>query len=429
MKPPRPLHQRDSEFGAATLVVVMALFILIGLLAAFGNRNLLFEQRMAGGTFRGATAVQVAESGLDWAIGMLNSDKSTTTCAPSSDAAAKRFSDRYLNTDPLSRQFTPYTVAKTIIGGPADCVRTAAGDWDCKCEELADAVARDRLPIADALQPSFAVSFYKSNRAGTLIATALACTSSAVKDCDRLSDAAVNRFSAAWASSIVGFVPAVKLPPSAPVTVAGRITTTDGNLSLHNSDTYTNGILAVSGDATYPAGLLDEKLESLPGTAPRSAVVTGDSTLAKGDLSRMFLGMPLERFKLHPRLRKISCKPDCVTEISTAVSKGASMIFVDGDLDLSTNLDVGSLNEPVLIVASGSINVTGSLRMYGMLFAGSQITWNAGSGYLIGNLVSGSDLTTTGDVDIAHSSSVSFQLKNQIGGFVRTSGGWYDSKY
>ena len=60
MKPRLPT-QREQQRGAATLVVVMVLFLIMALLAAYANRSLVFEQRIANGYYRASLAQEMAE--------------------------------------------------------------------------------------------------------------------------------------------------------------------------------------------------------------------------------------------------------------------------------------------------------------------------------------------------------------------------------
>jgi hypothetical protein len=409
---------------------VMSLFLLIGLLAAFGNRNLLFEQRMAGATFRSMLVKQMGDAALDWSIAQLNSDKLDSACAPSNTVSAKRFSDLYFDIDTNSRKIVAKERTLSDALGPTNCVRLSDGRWDCRCPAASDATARAAVSSADEIQPSFGVFLQTTQRPGTLVSSSYSCSSPNGNDCESTIKATVNRFNSGWQGSVLGFVPALRSPPTAALTAKGAIVATDGDLRLHNSDGLTNGILVVSGSASYPSSLTDSKLESIPGTPPRDAIVTGDSVLAAGDPFRLFIGMPSDRFKYHPKVRKPDCTPDCVSSIKTAVSFGASIIYVDGNLSIDSDVDLGTINDPVLIAASGTINISARLQMYGVLLSGGNIIWNAGAGgFLVGALISGADVTTTGPIDIAYSSGVNLIMKNKIGGFVLAPGGWHDHKY
>ncbi|MFO1226187.1 hypothetical protein [Roseateles sp.] len=423
---------RQREAGAATLVIVMALFILIGLLAAYGNRNLVFEQRMAGSTYRAAIGAEVAESAVDWTLSMLNADFSDTTCAPST--TARTFAERYIVVDKGSRRIslnpTPPPTPDSSLGmGAADCVKVSGGGWDCRCLEKNAAAARVPLGAAAEQQPSFIVSFSESRRPGTVLVNTTSCTSSVVQDCSSKENTLLAREAVGQRSAVVGFVPAVRTPPSAAITVKGRVQSTDGNLGIHNADPSTNGTLLVTGSSTAPSGLVEAKLESLPGTPPRSAIFSGDPSLANGDVFKMLVGMPISRFKYHPGVRRIACNPDCATALTTAVQKGASMLLIDGDLDISATTSLGTATRPVFLLVTGAINISADFAMYGMIHSEGNFTWNASggsAGYLVGAATSSGDFSATGNVDVAYSADVSEILRNKVGSFVRVSGGWYD---
>ncbi|MFX8047616.1 PilX N-terminal domain-containing pilus assembly protein, partial [Acinetobacter baumannii] len=81
--------------GAATLVVVMMLFLVMALLAAYANRGLLFEQRIASGFARAALAQEAAEGGVEWALALLNGPAIDENCQPKG-VGGQRFADKYL---------------------------------------------------------------------------------------------------------------------------------------------------------------------------------------------------------------------------------------------------------------------------------------------------------------------------------------------
>ena len=69
---PAPLPSRRTPRGVAALTVVMVLFFIMALVAAYTNRNLVFEQRISANSYRLARAADAAEAGLDWTVALLN---------------------------------------------------------------------------------------------------------------------------------------------------------------------------------------------------------------------------------------------------------------------------------------------------------------------------------------------------------------------
>ena len=59
----RRMTPAGTQRGAATLVIVMVLFLVMAMMAAFANRNLMFEQRIASNYYRAGLSHEVAEAG------------------------------------------------------------------------------------------------------------------------------------------------------------------------------------------------------------------------------------------------------------------------------------------------------------------------------------------------------------------------------
>ena len=75
---PSPAHPRGrTQRGAASLVVVMVLFFIITLVAAYTSRNLLFEQRTSANQYRSTLAFETAEAGIEWALARWELDLAT----------------------------------------------------------------------------------------------------------------------------------------------------------------------------------------------------------------------------------------------------------------------------------------------------------------------------------------------------------------
>lgn len=96
----RLCHHRQR--GVASLVVVAVLFLILSLVAAYTNRNLIFEQRTAGNLHRSTQAFEAAEAGVEWALTMLNAGRIDADCAPSASPADTSFRQRYLTIDAAS---------------------------------------------------------------------------------------------------------------------------------------------------------------------------------------------------------------------------------------------------------------------------------------------------------------------------------------
>jgi Tfp pilus assembly protein PilX len=416
--------------GAATLVAVMALFLVMALLAAYANRSLLFEQRIASSYFRASLAQEVAEAGAEWTLAQLNGTAADATCKPVA-TGGQRFADRYLTINAADRTISRAASDTRWI---ADCARDMTNDgWACRCP-AADAAHTSQTASAGAeLTPSFDVRFVATDRGGTVMLKVQGCTDSVADNCGAKMDViSKNQLAKTNLSVHLGLVSAVRNPPASALVVKGDLHSTGAGLGLHNSDARSGGLLATIG-GTW-AGMVDSRLESVPGTANSQVVVQSDAVLAApgttaADVFRMFMGTSVTRYPQHPALRKVTCAGDCTNALETAYNAGQRMLWVEGDLAISSNKVLGSLSDPVLIIANGDVALTGPFQLNGMLVAKGALNWtntSAMPSLVNGIVLVGAGMDTAGRMDIVYQQTVADQVRNRMGSYVRISGGWID---
>jgi len=422
----------SAQRGAATLVVVMVLFLVMALLAAYANRSLLFEQRMASSYYRASLSQEVAEAGVEWTLAQLNGTAMDATCTPVA-SGGERFADRYLTIDASNRSITARSNDRY---GIIDCARSAANQgWACRCAD-ASAAHTAQAPVAAAgFTPSFGVRFENGGRGGTLAVDVQACTDSVVDHCnlDITQRTAItnNQLSGLKLKVQLALVSAVRTPPASALTVRGDIRSTGAGLGLHNSDARSAGLLAMLG-GTW-TGKVDARLETVPGAATGPAVLQTDDALRAAvsgeDVFKMFMGASIGRYATHPALRTLACDGDCAEAIDTAYKAGQRMLWVEGDLTLSSNRTLATLADPVLIIATGKVTLGGPMQINGMLVAKGDLEWTNTAGMpstINGIVLVGGDVVSTGAVDIVYQQKVADQVRNRMGSYVRVPGGWID---
>ena len=157
-RPGRCSSGRAAPRGAATLVVVMVLFFIVALVAAYASRNLIFEQRTSANQYRATQAFEAAEAGLEWALTQLNGGRISAGCVPRVDPATAddSFRQRYLDIAPDSGLVT---ARSRPDGTPrqAACVFTGT-DWQCSCP--ADAAPALAAPVGAGPFPAFVLRFH-----------------------------------------------------------------------------------------------------------------------------------------------------------------------------------------------------------------------------------------------------------------------------
>lgn len=420
-------HQR----GAATLVVVMMLFLIMALLAAYANRGMLFEQRIANSYYRASVAQEMSEAALEWSVAMLNGGAIDQSCQPVA-TGGQRFVDRYLKFSAEDRGVKQNeAMGSDFTGIVADCVRSSEG-WDCQCPALRTRKAPEAINSTNIV-PSFGIYLgtLKLSRTGTVQVRGRGCTSSVVDDCESALDISKRYQGTSTQEALVALVSAVRSPPAAPLVAKGSVMASGtGGLGLHNTSANSAGLLVTAGGKL--TGLLESRLQSVPGTSASEAQIADDGQLndASADLFRMFMGATAERYRLHPALQVVTCAGDCAPALETAYKAGARMLWVEGPLTISSNKTLGTASDPLVVIADGDVTLAGAFQLTGMLVSRGNLDWTNTSG--LTSLVSGivlaeGDVRTQGRMDIHYQTDVVNQLRNRVGSFVRVPGSWKDS--
>ncbi|MFN3860120.1 MAG: hypothetical protein ACK4R2_01460 [Roseateles sp.] len=385
---------------------------------------MLVEQRTANSYYRRSMAEEMSEAGIEWAVAMLNSTAIDENCKPVS-TGGKRFVDRYLTFLPEDRGLRQNMPFQTPGVFAADCVRKADG-WSCRCLDYDKRTELKAVASTD-LVPSFAVSLEPRTKGGLLGVVSHGCSSSNIDPC-WLPEYSVTLYQASsMQEGLLALVSAVRSPPAAPLVAKGSITASGGGLGLHNTDPGSAGLLVLAGGKL--SGLVDERLQSVPGTPPSQAKVQDDPQLSKTDADafRMFMGAKASRYVLHPSLRKVTCAGDCAEALQAAYQAGMRIIWVDGPLTISSNRVIGAVTDPVVIIADGDLTLSGPFQVSGMLVSRGNVSWSNSSGMtslVNGIVLAEGNVQTDGTMDIVYDTKVVNQLRNRIGSFVRVPGGW-----
>ena len=419
---------RRTQDGAATLVVVMMLFLIMALLAAYANRGLMFEQRLSGSYFRASLSQEVAEAGVEWTLAQLNGPAVDDACKPVAEGG-RRFVDRYLQVDAADRRIS---AIGGVQGIATDCTRDLGiQGWTCRCPAPNTRTAPSAVSGTDVV-PSFGVALVAANRPGTLHVKARGCNDSVIDRCVGSTSMSAGLLARSDLDALVGLVSAVRTPPAAPLVVKGNLDMAGTGLGLHNTDPRSAGLLLVTGGVW--SGLNDSLLESVPGTSPAQARVANEATLTAldADVFKMFMGIKATRYVNHPALRKVDCVGDCTDKLEAAYKAGQRMLWVEGPMSISSNKTLGSLSDPVLIIATGAVTLTGPFQLNGMLVSRGNLVWT--NTVALPSLISGivlveGNMQTNGRMDILYQQTVADQLRNRMGSYVRVPGGWIDTEF
>lgn len=436
-----PKRHRQTQ-GLIAVPVVLILFLITGILFFYVNRDLIAEQRTSASQYRSTQAFEVAEAGMEWALTYLSWQQFIdTSCKPTT--ATKTFKQKYLTEGTL----VPVYAGKQVAG----CSMAADGAMTCSCPTAA------LTTLAGAgTNPYFTVEFEAIAGAdvppGTVAVVVRGCTPSSSDGLDPrcLKDGTGTSDAAAEIHAIFGIASALGGQPSSTITSKGAVTMKGAGsaVGIYNSDASVSGITIDSGGTVDPT---NAKLVTVPGSDPKSSYIQNDPALSSITGDQMFqnyFNMTKADKKLNAYV--IDCvtvytsKSTCQNALETAVTNGKQDIWVEGDVEMKGNTNIGNSTAgsefPVNLIVTGNASFGAGTTFYGFLYVMGQNTtcggvtpcWDfqgGGNGLIRGSgATEGSFNTTNGTPDFYYDSTALKLLNQGTGTFVRIPGSWIDYK-
>ncbi len=464
MKPRAAAHRSAApQRGVATLAVVMVLFFIVSLMAAYTSRNLIFEQRTSANQYRGTMAFEAADAGIDWTLALLNGGVIGDDCGA---GGSKSFAQRYLAIS-----------AGGLVTHPArggnwpTCVFNGT-DWsECRCPD--DAALDPSSPGGTGPFPAFRAFIAPPGptgmpatpenqllgRSGLVWLQTTGCTRLAVAagdTClDYLPQGDVGE-GVARVFTLLALRSGLAVPPSAPVTARLSVEPAAGvpPLRVINTDAQSGGLTVMSGAPTldtsrFQAQTLagtpgelslladDQRLKALSNTAPPTAPPAPPALTAGERMFAATFGMKRETYREQPGLR-LCASPCSTAAINTLLSEHPDrVIWVDGDLTLDAT-PVGTPAAPVLLVMDGAtLTLDPGAQVHGFVYltgggaAESVVALGAGAARIDGALVAEGGLRTTAvssasDLTVAYDAAALNLLRTRYGSWVKVPGSWRD---
>ncbi len=442
--------QRPGQ-GVAALTVVMVLFFVMALVAAYTNRNLIFEQRISANSYRAERALNAADAAVDWTLALLNGGRIDNRCQASTNLADKDFRRRYLidTNDPVNGDggYTPVAGLFPACLHPTGLLSPAPQPLTCICPDAQAPVPAMPLP-ADGIASGFRVWFQPPGntaygiRPGTLVFVTRGCASPGSGN------------SACFAQN-------TNTPPSVDA-AAGVIATVGLMRALpwpqQTTAAVTAALIAGGTVTANPAGVI---AENAPGPAVRSGgAITGvvatpaaspaDTTLLKLSTAandvwfKTLFGMEKASYQRQPATIVLDCRTGCTsTDLnSTLAGFPRNPIWVNGNLtiDASTIPPLGGVppaQDPLLLIVNGLLTVSANAPIVGFVYATSIVlTAAAGSApttppsppLLMGAMVSETQFsaatTAALPATLQYDANVLNFISLRYGSFVKVPGGW-----
>jgi hypothetical protein len=435
---------RAPARGMAALTVVMVLFFIMALVAAYANRNLIFEQRVAANSYRAERALVAIDSGAEWAITLLNSGRIDMACRPSSSAGDLPLRER-LVTRGVDGRYDPITVNNS---DPlfASCVNRGAA-LTCVCPTAADP---DPVPHAVKNWPlngggtAFRVNLFKvpvpqPQPQGGVVMVVQGCGSPGTGNTSCGSDAAVPEVDGSGSARVyLGLVQALPQVPVSTLTVGQDADASAVVLKVGNADGAT-GLTVHAGRNITPGG---GSVLAGPAGTPGDGRLDNDSTLfnlrptvanrftAADTFFRATFGMDAPTYRRQPAVARIACATGCTgTDLQAGLARYPGMtLWFDGDLRVDSapaSGTLGSATHPVMVIATGQLSVEVAVDITGFLYA-RDMRWTgaAGTAVLRGAAMVVNDFTADVPATLVYDADALKTIQLYYGSFVRVPGGW-----
>lgn len=406
----RPRARAQRGLGAVALVAVLLLGAHLALLASHGAQ--FVEQRAGAARLQQVQAREAAESGLAWALAMLNDPRPVDArCAPPGPGLRS-----------LRARWLAGTAAEQAALQPA-CERAAAR-WHCDCPD--GGAGRPAAPQDGLLHPAFGLTLAPGDTPSQWRLRAEGCAGRGpgCGDPGGREPEARHRI-----EIVLARAGSTLRPPEAALTAVADVRL-EGSVLLARTDPAGAGAAVRSGgriDRIAPAQTLGP-----PGTPAEALCQAGDPRLAQGGapaLWRELLGLPPQGADL-PGWERIDCAGLCDAQaVAARIAQGSQALWLDGDLDLGGR-DWGRADQPVLLAVSGRLLARESFRADGLLIGAQVDLAPAGAGAtparLRGALVSLGAARLAGALELRHDRLLLARLAPLGGALVMVPGSWFD---
>jgi hypothetical protein len=361
------------------------------------------------------------------------------------------FRARYLTIDNTTGSVTPTTSwADGVTAERPSCVKNGAG-WNCSCPTGVSPTPA--VPGGGGIHPAFRVCFERVPadplvplgpvQPGAVRIVSTGGTRFVDQPCTQRGEGTAGE-AAATVSVVVALASALPTPPGAGLTVRGNLNVTNPmrllpspvpSRQVIDTNWMPNGWLAQVGVAP---NLALARPENVHGT-PIAALVAVDPALGSLTAGQMFtslFNMDPAVYKKQPATLVLNdCAAACSAKLLAAwQSNPGRILWVEGgETTIEADLNLGSADNPVLIVAEGNIKLNAaSVNIFGLLYSRAA-TWDSSGPNAVdvqGAAVAEGNFTGSGigggSPWVQYDADVLNRLKLGTGSFVRVPGSWRD---
>lgn len=424
--------RRQGQRGAATLLVTMVLLFSTSIIMLYLNRSILFEQKTSANQMRSTSALEMAEAGMEWATGMLNTPYDINTSCGLLNTTNISFRRKYVQTQWGTGTATATDVAPATTTYPG--CKVNGNVLTCGCPDV-PASGSATASLGTAVLPGFTVAFSTTGDPEAVKIVATGCTAQA-GTCTP--GTAGNSDATATVSAILKLRPLLRAAPASPLTCGGECNLS-GSYNVINRDVATGGIMVNAGSGiTQGSGTA---YTSIPGQPIENALVSTDSSLAAlastdttcsgSAMFSAYFGSTIEKYAASPLTKTIpGCNSNsvCGPAVDQAYKDGwRSFYFPDGFARNNSSGSLGTVSDPVTLVSNTGFDVTGVIDIYGMVFSNKAfIDAGTGSAKIHGAMVTCSDYKNNGNGTLEYDADVLKGVRRSTGALTRVPGSWTD---
>lgn len=433
---------RPYQRGAATLVVVMVLFFVMSLVAAYASRNIIFEQRTSANLYTATSTFEAADAGMQWALGLLNGGRINDDCQKpaaatvlASPSSYPSFRQRYLQTDAITGNITIQPGVRNGPMWPSCWFNAASNAWVCHCPGDPAAPGTVASTPTANIAPAFSVRFVQLNdstpptRPGSVRIEVMGCLKF---------DPACLTFPAAHASECRGTVcatlalsPGVKSAPVAALTARNSIAVTGMGLTAALPSAGMAGYAAVSGGSISGVNSVGAPGSIITGGPPilQNAAALSDPLFWPARMFAAVFGSWPSTYLEQPGSVRIDCSATCSTnDILSAVALNPGLVIVAaGDVALNGGADIGSAADPVAMVVTGDLSFNAATNIFGLVYV-KKANWvtSGANGNVTGGVVAEGQISGNGSFSAIYDPPILNALGRVAGSYVVIPGSWKD---
>jgi len=411
----------------------MVLLFSTSIIMLYLNRSLLFEQKTSANQMRSTSALEVAEAGMEWATGMLDTPYDIDVNCTFLTTTNISFRRKYVQTNWGNGTATATDVAPATTTYPGCKINGTT--LTCGCPAV-PASGSATASLGTAVLPGFTVAFSMTADPEAVRVIATGCTAQA-GTCTPASTG--NSDATATVSAILKLRPLVRAAPASPLT-CGASCTVGGSYNIVNQDVTTGGILINAGGAISSGN--GTAYTSIPGQPSANALVGSDATLSalssadptcsNSSMFSAYFGSTVAQYAASPTTKTIAncgSASTCGGLVDAAYGDGwRSFYFPDGFARNNSSGNLGTATDPVTLVSASGFNLNGNITIYGMIFSNDANVNDLGTGTanIQGALVTCAGYNNNGNGTLTYDSNVLTGVRRSTGSLVRVPGSWTD---